>query len=173
MPRKNASKKSVVTFDPLARKEYLTGFRKRKQERRKKAKEEMAVALKEERKKAREEAIKQAEKARDAADRRIPEIEHLLGPSKVDDFGSHKVEITELDLNSAPKTAQIAIKGKELKEVNKMTMKKLSKSKVFQAANAKASKVKVTGKKGKDQKKKNKKTAKSKRSKHFHPNKNI
>ena len=46
-------KKTIITFDPAARKEYLTGFRKRKQERRKKAKLQLEQTLKQEKKKAR------------------------------------------------------------------------------------------------------------------------
>ena len=49
----NKSTKTSVVFDPSARKEFLTGFRRRKQERRKKAAEKMERQLKEEIKNAR------------------------------------------------------------------------------------------------------------------------
>ena len=44
----NKKTKTSITFDPSARKDFLTGFRRRKQERRKKAAEKMERQLKEE-----------------------------------------------------------------------------------------------------------------------------
>ena len=44
----NKTTKTSIVFDPSARKEFLTGFRRRKQERRKKAAEKMDRQLKEE-----------------------------------------------------------------------------------------------------------------------------
>ena len=49
---KNRSTKTSIVFDEAARTEYLTGFRKRKESRRKKAKEQMEKEIKEEIKKA-------------------------------------------------------------------------------------------------------------------------
>ena len=51
-PRNKKTKTSIV-FDADARKEFLTGFRKRKNERRRKAKEQLERELKEEKVKAR------------------------------------------------------------------------------------------------------------------------
>lgn len=50
---KNKATKTAVVFDAAARKEFLTGFRKRKNERRKKAQEQIVKDLKEEKKKSR------------------------------------------------------------------------------------------------------------------------
>ena len=44
----NKTTKTSIVFDPSARKDFLTGFRRRKQERRKKAAEKMDRQLKEE-----------------------------------------------------------------------------------------------------------------------------
>ena len=44
----NKSTKTSIVFDASARKDFLTGFRRRKQERRKKAAEKMDRQLKEE-----------------------------------------------------------------------------------------------------------------------------
>ena len=44
----NKATKTSIVFDPSARKDFLTGFRRRKQERRKKAAEKMDRQLKEE-----------------------------------------------------------------------------------------------------------------------------
>ncbi|KAJ6659014.1 hypothetical protein lerEdw1_019651 [Lerista edwardsae] len=49
----------IVTFDEASRREYLTGFHKRKVERRKAAEEEIKCKLKEEQKKMREERHKE------------------------------------------------------------------------------------------------------------------
>ena len=49
---KNRSTKTAIVFDEAARTEYLTGFRKRKEERRKKAKEQIEKEVKDEIKKA-------------------------------------------------------------------------------------------------------------------------
>ena len=49
---KNRSTKTSIVFDEAARTEFLTGFRKRKEERRKKAKEQREKEAKEEIKKA-------------------------------------------------------------------------------------------------------------------------
>jgi|FrelakmetLWP11LW_1041352.scaffolds.fasta_scaffold364936_1 ribosomal RNA-processing protein 17 len=51
-PAKNRSTKTAIVFDETARTEYLTGFRKRKDERRKKAKEQMEKEVKDELKRA-------------------------------------------------------------------------------------------------------------------------
>ncbi|XP_073838234.1 nucleolar protein viriato [Musca autumnalis] len=51
--KKNPKKKLEIVFDPQKRKEFLTGFRKRKNERRKRAQEELERNLKEERRRIR------------------------------------------------------------------------------------------------------------------------
>ncbi|KAM7356841.1 nucleolar protein viriato isoform 1-T3 [Cochliomyia hominivorax] len=56
MTRKKAPKQKLeIIFDPKKRREFLTGFTKRKNERRKRAKEELERSLKEERKRIRQE----------------------------------------------------------------------------------------------------------------------
>ena len=50
--RINRANKTCVVFDPAARKDFLTGFRKRKNARRQVAKEQMEKELREEIKKA-------------------------------------------------------------------------------------------------------------------------
>ena len=59
-PRKpiNKKNKTRVVFDPAARKEFLTGFKKRKDERRKKWNDKVQKDLKEEIKKIKEETQK-------------------------------------------------------------------------------------------------------------------
>ncbi len=52
-PPKNRSNKTTIVFDTEARKEYLTGFRKRKEERRHRAQEKAQNRLKQEVRKAR------------------------------------------------------------------------------------------------------------------------
>jgi len=57
MGKRPAKKRKVeLVFDEKKRKEYLSGFRKRKQERRKKAKDDLEVQVKEERKRLKLEA---------------------------------------------------------------------------------------------------------------------
>uniref|UniRef100_A0A1A9W7N8 Nucleolar protein 12 n=1 Tax=Glossina brevipalpis TaxID=37001 RepID=A0A1A9W7N8_9MUSC len=53
--KRNIKKKLEVVFDPEKRKEFLTGFRKRKNQRRKRAKQQIERCLKEERKRIRQE----------------------------------------------------------------------------------------------------------------------
>ena len=54
----NRRNKVKMVFDESARKEFLTGFRKRKDERRRKAKIQIEAQLKEEMKLAKEQAVK-------------------------------------------------------------------------------------------------------------------
>ena len=49
---KNRSTKTMIVFDEKKRRDYLTGFRKRKEERRKKARVQLEKELKDEVKKA-------------------------------------------------------------------------------------------------------------------------
>ncbi|NXF86530.1 NOL12 protein, partial [Eubucco bourcierii] len=100
----------VVTFDEEKRREYLTGFHKRKVERRKAALEEIKRKLKEEQRKMKEERhqeymkmLSEREEALDEAD----ELEHLV-TSRTEsvniDHPNHIVTVTtisDLDLSGA------------------------------------------------------------------------
>ncbi|XP_066490513.1 nucleolar protein 12 [Tiliqua scincoides] len=98
----------VLAFDEESRREYLTGFHKRKVERRKAAEEEIKHKLKEEQKKMREERhkeymkmLKEREEALDEAD----ELEHLVTSQTESvsyDHPNHTVTVTtisDLDLS--------------------------------------------------------------------------
>ncbi|XP_067325310.1 nucleolar protein 12 [Anolis sagrei] len=106
----SATIRRIVTFDEENRREYLTGFHKRKVERRKIAMEEIKRKLKEEQKKMREERhkeymkmLKEREDALEEAD----ELEHLV-TSRTEsvsyDHPGHTVTVTtvsDLDLSGA------------------------------------------------------------------------
>ncbi|XP_003220998.1 nucleolar protein 12 [Anolis carolinensis] len=110
--RRDASSalRRIVTFDEENRREYLTGFHKRKVERRKIAMEEIRRKLKEEQKKMKEERhkeymkmLKEREDALEEAD----ELEHLV-TSRTEsvsyDHPGHTVTVTtvsDLDLSGA------------------------------------------------------------------------
>ncbi|NXF02624.1 NOL12 protein, partial [Smithornis capensis] len=100
----------VVTFDEQRRREYLTGFHKRKVERRKAALEEIKRKLKEEQRKMKEERhqeylkmLSEREEALDEAD----ELEHLVTSQTESvniDHPNHIVTVTtisDLDLSGA------------------------------------------------------------------------
>ncbi|XP_054024005.1 nucleolar protein 12 [Dryobates pubescens] len=100
----------VVTFDEEKRREYLTGFHKRKVERRKAALEEIKRKLKEEERKMKEERhqeylkmLSEREEALDEAD----ELEHLVTSQTESvniDHPNHIVTVTtisDLDLSGA------------------------------------------------------------------------
>ncbi|NXX18374.1 NOL12 protein, partial [Podargus strigoides] len=100
----------VVTFDEERRREYLTGFHKRKVERRKAALEEIKRKLKEEQRKMKEERhqeylkmLSEREEALDEAD----ELEHLVTSQTESvniDHPNHIVTVTtisDLDLSGA------------------------------------------------------------------------
>lgn len=97
--RKNKKTKTSVVFDEKARRDYLTGFRRRKNERRKKARDQAERELKEEVRKAREKAKEDLKRnpggGQSLSSRILPEIQHLL-PSEVQDYGSHVVAVTHL-----------------------------------------------------------------------------
>ncbi|KAJ1173620.1 hypothetical protein NDU88_005449 [Pleurodeles waltl] len=97
-----------LTFDEEKRREYLTGFHKRKVERRKAAVEEIKKKIKDEQKKMREERhkeyvrmLKEREEALEEAD----ELEHLVTSKKESvqyDHPNHTVTVTtvsDLDLS--------------------------------------------------------------------------
>ena len=78
--KKNKSNKTSVVFNEASRKDFLTGFRKRKNERRKKAKDQLEKEYKEEvrraKQKARDDVIHS--KATGASHQILPEVEHLI-----------------------------------------------------------------------------------------------
>ena len=78
--KKSKKDKTSIVFDEASRKDFLTGFRKRKNERRKKAKEQLERDLKEEIRKARQKAREDVinAKATGASHQIVPEIEHLI-----------------------------------------------------------------------------------------------
>ncbi len=86
--RKN---KLRVVFDEKARKDFLTGFRKRKDERRKKAKEQTELNLKNEIKIVKSESRTKMEKV-SKEHSIVPEIAHLINSEAADvsvtDFGT-------------------------------------------------------------------------------------
>merc|ERR1711983_231399 len=101
--RGGKKKKSEIIFDEAKRRDFLTGFRKRKQERRQKAKDEHEIKLKEEIRLAKEKAKKDVHGSNKSSSNQIvPEIEHLLQqshPTDVHDLGTHTVSVTHLDLS--------------------------------------------------------------------------
>ncbi|XP_062425177.1 nucleolar protein 12 [Rhea pennata] len=105
-----AAARLVVTFDEERRREYLTGFHKRKVERRKVALEEIRRKLKEEQKKMKEERHKEYLKMlseREEALDEVDELDHLV-TSRTEsvniDHPNHIVTVTtisDLDLSGA------------------------------------------------------------------------
>ncbi|XP_007423280.1 nucleolar protein 12 [Python bivittatus] len=106
----SATLRRVVSFDEQSRREFLTGFHKRKVERRKAAVEEIKRKLKEEEKKMKEERhkeymkmLKEREEALEEAD----ELEHLVTSQTESvsyDHPNHTVTVTtisDLDLSGA------------------------------------------------------------------------
>jgi len=96
--------KTSIVFNEASRKEFLTGFRKRKNERRKKANEQLQKEIKNEFRKAKLKAKEDVINAREtgASHQIVPEIEHLIQGSRVaqstvEDYGSHTVSVTHLN----------------------------------------------------------------------------
>ncbi|KAL4658032.1 nucleolar protein 12 [Arapaima gigas] len=113
---KKRENKCIVTFDERARNEYLTGFHKRKMERRKAAVEEIKNKLKEEQKRVREERhkeymkmLKERKEALEEAD----ELEHAItstAESLQYDYPNHTVTVTtisNLDLTGASRLGPV------------------------------------------------------------------
>ncbi|XP_013398394.1 nucleolar protein 12 [Lingula anatina] len=92
---KNRETKVHLIFDEKARKEYLTGFRKRKNERRQKAKEKMERHLKEEKRRIKQEA-RDFRKAHVQNFTPVPEVDHLV-EQKTYNLPQHTVIVTEID----------------------------------------------------------------------------
>ncbi|KAK5640916.1 hypothetical protein RI129_009463 [Pyrocoelia pectoralis] len=90
-----------LIFDESKRREFLTGFHKRKLERKKKAKEKFEKQLKEEKRRLKAEA-RESYKKLVKSYTPIPEIEHLL--TKEYDDKEVNVKITELSANVLAKT---------------------------------------------------------------------
>ncbi|XP_050311143.1 nucleolar protein 12 [Anthonomus grandis grandis] len=97
---KNRSNKIHLVFDEVKRREFLTGFRKRKLIRKKQAQEKLAQELKEERKRLKAEA-KESYKKLVVSHRDIPELENLL--SEEYEEGDVTVKVVELSANNIAK----------------------------------------------------------------------
>jgi len=100
--RINRETKLRLTFDEDARKNFLTGFKKRKDERRKVAQEEMVKKFKDEKKRIQEESKeKMNAESKSTSHRIIPEIAYLIETKQTDtavkEIGSSSVSITTLD----------------------------------------------------------------------------
>lgn len=100
----NKKNKTRVVFDESARKEFLTGFRKRKDERRRQWKEKVDRQLKNEIKKIKGETQAKVEKGMsktNSSNHIVPEVAHLinsnLADTTVSDCGDASVTITTLD----------------------------------------------------------------------------
>merc|ERR1719362_2011250 len=95
----------MVVFDESARKEFLTGFRKRKDERRKQWKEKIDRQLKNEIKKIKNDTKSKLEKGgmskKNSSHHIVPEVAHLINSDAaqtlVKDIGGASVSITTLD----------------------------------------------------------------------------
>ncbi|XP_015718348.1 nucleolar protein 12 [Coturnix japonica] len=117
----SAASRLVVTFDEEKRREYLTGFHKRKVERRKVALEEIKRKLKEEQRKMKEERHKEYLKMlreREEALDEFDELEHLV-TSRTEsvniDHPNHIVTVTtisDLDLSGARQLGLTTSEGK-------------------------------------------------------------
>ncbi|XP_033751520.1 nucleolar protein 12-like [Pecten maximus] len=95
---RNKRTKQVLVFDETARLEYLTGFRKRKNERRKKAKDEKEIQLKEDRKefkRKRKELIEKSFFFKGKSKQKGPELDDIGKPS-VTELPEHTVTITDI-----------------------------------------------------------------------------
>ncbi|CAD6203469.1 GSCOCG00009777001-RA-CDS [Cotesia congregata] len=91
-------KKFTLVFDEEKRKEFLTGFRKRKLQRIQKAKEEFEAQCKEEKKRIRREAKENLKKL--VSQRDIPELEELVAQTEHKyEMQGKTVSILELDVN--------------------------------------------------------------------------
>ncbi|KAL1494004.1 hypothetical protein ABEB36_009679 [Hypothenemus hampei] len=98
-PKSRQIKVNLV-FDEVKRREFLTGFRKRKLQRKKQAQEKLEKELKEERKRLKAEA-KESYKKLVVSHRDIPELENLLSTEYEEDDVT--VKVTELSTNEIAK----------------------------------------------------------------------
>ncbi|XP_063917182.1 nucleolar protein 12 [Zophobas morio] len=95
--RKSRPNKLHLVFDETKRREFLTGFHKRKLQRKKEAREKLERELKEERKRLKTEA-KESYKKLVVSHRPIPELETLLKEEYEEDNATVRIE--ELSTNS-------------------------------------------------------------------------
>ncbi|XP_023685699.2 nucleolar protein 12 [Paramormyrops kingsleyae] len=125
---KNRENKCIVTFNETDRQEYLTGFHKRKVERRKAAVEEIKNKLKEERKRVREERHKEylkMLKERNEALKEADELENVITnttESQQYDFPNHTVTVTtisDLDLTAASRLEPVDAQADDVNESEK------------------------------------------------------
>ncbi|XP_060074862.1 nucleolar protein 12-like [Ylistrum balloti] len=95
---KNRKTKKVLVFDETARLEFLTGFRKRKNERRKKAKDDKEIQLKEDKKelkRQRRELIEKSFYFKGKSKQKAPELDEIGKPT-VTELPEHTVTITDI-----------------------------------------------------------------------------
>ncbi|XP_067937976.1 nucleolar protein 12-like [Watersipora subatra] len=97
--QKTKRSKSTLVFNEDARKEWLTSFSKRKKERQEKAKNDLAVLLKEEKVRQREEFREKTKKLEAKYLEKIKDVEEIL-KEKTEAYkcGDKTVEITEYNL---------------------------------------------------------------------------
>ncbi|XP_063229479.1 nucleolar protein 12 [Bacillus rossius redtenbacheri] len=98
--RINRKTKLHLVFDENARREFLTGFHKRKLERKRAAQEQLEKQLKDERKRLKQEA-RESYKKLVVSHKPIPELEEF--ESKEYDLENHTVSILELSSNEMAK----------------------------------------------------------------------
>jgi ribosomal RNA-processing protein 17 len=107
VPRKaiNKKTKTKIVFDENARKDFLTGFRKRKDERRKAWKEKIDKQLKNEIKKMKHQTREKLEKGgmskKNSSHQIVPEVAHLinsdLARTTVTEINGASVSVTSID----------------------------------------------------------------------------
>merc|ERR1711934_947022 len=179
---KKVRKKTEVIFDESKRADFLTGFRKRKDERRKRAKTEFEKKLKDEIKSAKEKAKTDMNEIQSASHRVVPEIEHLLKSAvstNIHDLGSHTVSVTHLDLDQKREESQSEeseeseAESEEEKPKSKKPLKPFDKKTLKKTLSRTNNKLQAFNKGSKGGNKYNRKTMKSKRSKHFNPKRKV
>ncbi|XP_017771724.1 PREDICTED: nucleolar protein 12 [Nicrophorus vespilloides] len=94
---KNRSNKLNIVFDEGKRREFLTGFHKRKLQRKQYAKDKLEKDLKEERKRLKLEA-KESYKKLVVSHRDIPEVDKILG-REVEEFEDEEVTVKVVELS--------------------------------------------------------------------------
>lgn len=132
---KNRQTKLFISFDENARREYLTGFRKRKLDRKRKAKQKLEEKLKDERREIRKEK-REIYRTMMQNYKEAPEIKHLVDP-KVFDLEQHTVTVTdvsEIDITGQDGLRLGVNKGSI---VNKLDEKKIEDSEEENEENAK------------------------------------
>eukprot|EP00730_Choanoeca_flexa_P011931 TRINITY_DN2944_c0_g1_i1.p1 TRINITY_DN2944_c0_g1~~TRINITY_DN2944_c0_g1_i1.p1 ORF type:complete len:191 (+),score=48.26 TRINITY_DN2944_c0_g1_i1:61-633(+) len=136
--RINRSNKLVVSFDPDARREYLTGFHKRKLQRKEQAKKEAEEMLR----KARIQSRKEKRAARDKKLEKVPQLPAVFhegleeGTSATSNFDTTKasvtVKVTPLELATAPDVDEHSQpRRKQAKRADPRQAKKVAKAQSF------------------------------------------